>query len=110
MSCFVIADLALVAAVNTLAHFCFKRSSLIKRRRDFVFWQAAGNLAGFAGVLGYTWLLGRMGLHRAFPLVQGFTALGVQLVLGLLVFKERIGARAWIGALLVVGGMVAIQV
>ncbi len=96
-------------AVNTAAHVCLKMSAAGKGVRRFLFWQVLGNLGGFLGVLAFTALLKSMALHVAYPLTQGLTAIGVQLVGGRLVLKERIPPLAWAGTGLIVAGIVLIS-
>ncbi len=91
---------------NTVAHVCLKLSAARKGLRLFVAWQVAGNLASFLGVLAYTALLRGISLHVAYPLTEGLTAVGVQLVGGMLVLRERISAAAWVGTGLILSGIV----
>ncbi len=72
----------------------------------FILWQAAGNLAAFLGVLAYTAILRNMSLHVAYPLTEGLTAVGVQLIGGVLLFRERIPPIAWAGTGLILSGIV----
>jgi multidrug transporter EmrE-like cation transporter len=57
-------------------------------------------------VLAYTALLRGMSLHLAYPLTEGLTAIGVQLIGGMIVFKERIPPLALAGTGLILSGMV----
>jgi multidrug transporter EmrE-like cation transporter len=91
---------------NTGAHICLKLSAAGKGVKRFLFWQMIGNLAGFAGVLAYTLILRTISLHVAYPLTEGLTAIGVQLVGALIVFHERIPRLAWIGTGLILCGIV----
>lgn len=91
---------------NTTAHACLKKSADVRGLRLFVLWQAAGNGAAFLGVLAYTMLLRTMSLHVAYPLTEGITAVGVQLVAGILLFRERIPPIAWVGTGLILSGIV----
>ena len=102
-----IVALLLVAnmAANTAAHIFLKRSAGGGGIKRFLFWQVLGNLVGFVGVLAYTLLLKGMPLHTAYPLTEGLTAIGVQLVGGLLVLKEKIRPLAWAGTGLVLAGI-----
>ncbi len=92
--------------VNTGAHICLKRSAASARARTFVFWQVLGNLAAFLGVLAYTAVLRDLSLHVAYPLTEGLTAIGVQVVGGVIVFREKIPALAWAGTGLIVAGII----
>ncbi len=99
---------------NTGAHICFKLSAAAeedrrRRVRRFLLWQAAGNLAAFGGVLVYTVLLKGMSLHVAYPLTEGMTAVGVQIVGGMLVFRERVPLLAWVGTGLILSGIVLLS-
>ena len=69
---------------------------------------AAGNLAGFVGVLAYTGLLRTLPLHVAFPLSRGLVVLGVQLVAALLVFHETFRLTEAAGAVLVTAGILLV--
>jgi multidrug transporter EmrE-like cation transporter len=100
------------AAANTAGHISFKRSAEAgrDRMRAFLSWQVVGNLAGFAGVLAYTFVLRSMSLHVAFPLEQALTALGVQILASRLLFREHIAPLAWAGTALVMVGIAVMQV
>ena len=74
----------------------------------FLAFQAAGNLAGFGGVLMYTWLMRRAPLHVAFPLTRGAGVLGVQLVGSVLVFHEAFSPREIVGAIVVATGIILV--
>jgi multidrug transporter EmrE-like cation transporter len=91
---------------NTGAHIFFKRSAEPHGMKAFIRWQVAGNCAAFLGVLAYTALLRGMTLHVAYPLTEGLTAIGVQLVASIAVFRERIPPLAWAGTGLVLSGIV----
>ena len=93
-------------AANTGAHVCFKWSALSRGMKRFLLWQVGGNLAAFLGVLAYTSLLRGMSLHVAYPLTEGLSAIGVQVVGGLIVFRERIPILAWAGTGLILSGIV----
>jgi multidrug transporter EmrE-like cation transporter len=69
---------------------------------------AAGNLAGFVGVLAYTGLLRTLPLHVAFPLSRGVVVLGVQLVAALLIFHETFRLTEAAGAVLVTAGILLV--
>jgi multidrug transporter EmrE-like cation transporter len=91
---------------NTGAHVCLKRSAVSRGVKRFLLWQVIGNLAAFLGVLAYTALLRGMSLHVAYPLTEGLTAVGVQIVGGMIVFRERISPLAWAGTGLILSGIV----
>ena len=91
---------------NTTAHVCLKNSAGAPGARLFILWQAAGNCAAFLGVLAYTAILRSMSLHAAYPLTEGLTAVAVQLVGGMLLFRERIPPMAWAGTGLILSGIV----
>ena len=90
---------------NTAAHICLKLSAGGKGTRRFLFWQVLGNLAAFLGVLAFTALLRGTSLHVAYPLTEGLTAVGVQLVGGMLVLKEKISPLVWVGTSLILSGI-----
>ena len=92
-------------AANTGAHICLKRSAEKRGLRTFITWQVAGNLAAFLGALAYTALLRGMSLHVAYPLTEGLTAIGVQLVGGMIVFRERVPPLALAGTGLILSGI-----
>jgi multidrug transporter EmrE-like cation transporter len=102
--------LAADMTANTGAHICLKLSAERRGVRRFILWQVAGNLAGLLGALAYTALMRTMPLHTAYPLTEGLTAIGVQLVGGLLVLRERIPPLAWAGTGLVLAGVVLISI
>jgi multidrug transporter EmrE-like cation transporter len=91
---------------NTGAHLCLKRSAQRTKVRAFLFWQVLGNLGAFLGVLAYTAVLRDLSLHVAYPLTEGLTAIGVQVVGGVIVFREKISAVAWAGTGLILAGIV----
>jgi len=91
---------------NTGAHICLKYSAGRTQAKAFLFWQVLGNLGGFLGVLAYTALLRDLSLHVAYPLTEGLTAVSVQVVGGLIVFRERIPAAAWAGTGLILAGVI----
>jgi multidrug transporter EmrE-like cation transporter len=97
------------AAANTAGHACFKLSSAVDKPRTFIFWQIIGNLAAFVGVLAYTGLMCKMSLLMAFPLTQGLTAIGVQVVASLILFRERISLLAWVGTILIAVGIIVMN-
>ncbi len=76
----------------------------------FVTMLAAGNVAGFAGVLVYTGLLRTLPLHVAFPLSRGLVVLSVQLVAALVVFHESFRFTEAAGAMLVAAGIILVGV
>jgi multidrug transporter EmrE-like cation transporter len=102
--------LAASLAANTAAHISLKLSAAGRGPRAFIAWQVAGNVASFLGVLAYTALLRTVSLHVAYPLSEGLTAVGVLFAGGLLVLKEKISARAWVGTGLVLCGIVLFSV
>jgi multidrug transporter EmrE-like cation transporter len=91
---------------NTTAHMCLKKSAGGGGVKLFILWQAAGNFAAFLGVLAYTAILRNMSLHVAYPLTEGLTAVAVQLIGGVLLFRERIPPIAWAGTGLILSGIV----
>ena len=74
--------------------------------RQFLAWQVVGNFAAFGGTLAFTALLRGVPLHVAYPLTEGLTAVGVQVVGGLVVFHEKIPPLAWAGTGLILCGIV----
>ena len=96
--------LVLVTAANIL----LKRSSQAPRALPFIVMFAAGNLAGFAGVLAYTAVLRMTPLHIAFPLSRGLVVLGIQLFAALVVFREAFALREVAGIALVTAGIILV--
>lgn len=94
------------AASNTGAHVSLKRSALSRGAKAFVLWQVVGNLAAFLGTVAYTTILRDMSLHVAYPLTEGLSAVGVQIVGSVILFRERISPLAWAGTGLIVLGIV----
>jgi multidrug transporter EmrE-like cation transporter len=71
---------------------------------------AAGNVAGFVGILAYTGLLRTLPLHVAFPLSRGLVVLGVQLAASLVFFHERFTLKEAGAVALVTAGIVLVGV
>jgi multidrug transporter EmrE-like cation transporter len=103
-SVFLLCYLVFVTAANILLKFS------AQTRETWLFFSllAAGNLAGFVGVLAYTGLLRTLPLHVAFPLSRGLVVLGVQLVGALLVFHETFRVTEAAGAVLVTAGIILV--
>jgi multidrug transporter EmrE-like cation transporter len=97
--------LLLNLAFNVLANGSFKLSALGGSWRSFLGWQDVGNLAGLITVITLTWLLRYHPLHVVFPVTTGLAVLGVQVLAASLLFREPIGARQWLGTLLIVLGI-----
>jgi multidrug transporter EmrE-like cation transporter len=94
----------------TSANILLKLSAGAHRTWPLLALLAAGNLAGFAGVLVYTGLLRTLPLHVAFPLSRGLVVLGVQLVGALLVFHETFRMTEAAGAVLVAAGIILVGI
>ena len=92
----------------TAANIFLKLSADARGVWMFLAFQAAGNLAGLAGVLLYTGLLRSMPLHVAFPLSRGVVVLGVQLVASLLVFHEVFRPTEAVGTAVVAAGIILV--
>jgi multidrug transporter EmrE-like cation transporter len=90
---------------NIVANAGFKFSALSPNWRGFLAWQVIGNLAGLITVLTLTALLRFLPLHVAFTVTTGLAVLGVQLGAAALIFHETISRNHWLGALLVVLGI-----
>lgn len=69
---------------------------------------AAGNVAGFVGILAYTGLLRTLPLHVAFPLSRGLVVLGVQLFASVAFFHERFTLKEAGGVVLVTAGVLLV--
>ncbi|MGC8786148.1 MAG: SMR family transporter [Anaerolineae bacterium] len=94
--------------LTSLANVGFKLSAASHIWRAFLFWQMAGNLAGFAGVLVFTGLLRLVPLHVAYPITQGLSVIAVQVLVARLLFREPVGMSQWVGTVLVIAGIVLI--
>jgi multidrug transporter EmrE-like cation transporter len=94
----------------TSANIFLKLSADAHESRLFWTTLAAGNLAGFAGVLAYTGLLRTLPLHVAFPLSRGLVVLGVQLVAALIVFHESFRLTEAAAAVLVTAGIILVGI
>jgi multidrug transporter EmrE-like cation transporter len=92
----------------TAANALLKLSADASTAAPFLLFQAAGNVAGFVGVLAYTGLMRTLPLHVAFPLTQGFAVLGVQLLASLLIFREAFTPREAAGSILVAAGILLV--
>jgi multidrug transporter EmrE-like cation transporter len=92
----------------TSANIFLKLSADARGVWMFVGMQAAGNLAGLAGILAYTGLLRTLPLHVAFPLSRGLVVLGVQLAASVLVFRETFRLTEALGAGLVAAGVIVV--
>lgn len=94
----------------TSANILLKLSADAHETWFFVTMLAAGNLAGFVGVLAYTGLLRTLPLHVAFPLTRGLVVIGVQLVAALIVFRESFRLSEAAGVVLVTAGIILVGV
>jgi len=93
---------------NVLSNASLKVSADSRTWRQFLAWQVVGNLTGLVTVLTLTALLRYLPLHVAFPLTTGLTVIGMQVVAAHWLFHESIGMTQWVGALLVVVGILLI--
>lgn len=101
--------LALVIAnllFNIVANACFKLSAGSGSIRGFIAWQVVGNLSGFITVITLTAMLRFLPLHVAFPVTTGLAVIGVQMISGSLFFGESVSSNDWLGAFLVVIGII----
>ena len=94
----------------TGANIFLKLSADAHDTRILLVMLAAGNLAGFVGVLAYTGLLRTLPLHVAFPLSRGLGVLGVQLLAALVFFRESFTAREAAAVVLVTAGIVLVGI
>jgi drug/metabolite transporter (DMT)-like permease len=104
VTAFAAANLVFATAANILLKLSADASTTLM----FLFYQAAGNLLGLAGILAYTGLLRRLPLHIAFPLTQGLAAVAISAVGSRLVFRETFTAREAAGCAIVMLGVVLI--
>ncbi len=84
----------------------FKLSAQSSNLRGFITWQVVGNLAGFVTVIMLTWMLKYIPLSVAFPLTSGLGVIGVQFIASHWFFGEVIPWQHWLGAILVIFGIV----
>ena len=92
----------------TAANVFLKLSADAHDTRIFLLMLAAGNLAGFVGVLAYTGLLRTLPLHVAFPLSRGLVVLGVQLLASVVFFRERFSPKETAAVVLVAAGIILV--
>lgn len=93
---------------NIIANAGFRESAMSVDLRGFLSWQVVGNLAGLATVLTLTALLRFVPLHVAFPITTGLAVVGVQIVASYAIFHESISRADWLGAGLIVVGILLI--
>lgn len=93
---------------NIVAAVAFRFSADSHNWRAFLAWQVVGNLAGFVTVLVLTALLHYVPLHVAYPVTTGLAVIGVQVVAAAFLFREAIAVADWLGALLIVIGVVVL--
>jgi len=93
---------------NIVANASFKVSASSPNVRSFLTWQVIGNIAGFITVLTLTGLLRYIPLSIAYPVTMGLAVLGVQVVAASVLFREPITPAQWLGALLIVLGIMLI--
>lgn len=91
---------------TVIANSSFKVSAQSTHWRNFLLWQVVGNLAGFVTVILLTLLLRYQPLTVAFPLTTGLGVIGVQIIAGYYLFGEPISQERWLGAILVILGIV----
>jgi multidrug transporter EmrE-like cation transporter len=94
----------------TGANIFLKLSADAHDTRILLVMLAAGNLAGFVGVLAYTGLMRTLPLHVAFPLSRGMAVLGVQLLAALVFFHESFTTREAAAVALVTAGIILVGV
>jgi multidrug transporter EmrE-like cation transporter len=92
----------------TSANIFLKLSADANGAWMFLAFQAAGNGAGFVGILAYTALLRTLPLHIAFPLTRGLVVLGVQLAASVIVFHEVFRPTEAAGVGLVAAGIILV--
>ncbi len=95
-------------AFNIIANAALRVSTHSATWRDVLIWQVIGNLAGFVTVITLTGLLHYTPLSIAFPVTEGLSVLGVQLVAAACLFREPINFTQWIGASLIVVGILLV--
>ncbi len=93
---------------NIVSNASFKLSAASSNWRGFLLWQIIGNVSGLITVLTLTGLLRMLPLHVVFPITTGLAVIGVQLVAAQWLFNEPISRAQWLGAWLVVAGILLI--
>jgi multidrug transporter EmrE-like cation transporter len=91
---------------TVIANSSFKVSAQSTHWRNFLLWQVVGNLAGFVTVILLTLLLRYQPLSVAFPLTTGLGVIGVQIIASYYLFGESISQERWLGAILIILGIV----
>lgn len=87
----------------------FKWSAASRGLRDFLWWQVVGNVAGFLGVLSFTFLLRLIPLYMAYAFTAGLGFVSVQVIGARLIFGEAITASQWLGIALIASGVVLVS-
>jgi multidrug transporter EmrE-like cation transporter len=91
---------------TVVANASFKVSAQSTNWRNFLLWQVIGNLAGLVTVITLTWLLRYQPLSVAFPLTTGLGVIGVQIIASWWWFGEEISPGRWLGAILIILGII----
>jgi multidrug transporter EmrE-like cation transporter len=87
----------------------FKRSAASSGTRDFLRWQAVGNVAGFLSVLALTGILRFIPLHLATAFTVGLGFVAIQFFGAHLVCGETITTSQWLGITLIAVGVVVVS-
>jgi len=94
---------------TVVANAAFRLSAHGATWRAVLGWQVVGNLAGLVTVLTLTGLLRYAPLSVAFPMTTGLGILGVQIVAADWWFHESIRAVQWLGAALIIVGILLVN-
>jgi len=110
MKTLAIAGLILVnISFTVVSNVGLEWSAASNRLRGFLWWQVVGNVAGFLGVLAFTFLLRFIPLHLAYAFTAGLGFVAVQFFGAHLVCGEAITTSQWLGMALIAGGVVIVS-
>jgi len=94
---------------NVIANVSFKWSALSARLREFLAWQAVGNVSGFLAVLSLTFVMRFVPLSLALSFSWGLGFIAIQVIGAHFVFHEAVSALQWLGVAFIAGGLVLVS-
>jgi multidrug transporter EmrE-like cation transporter len=92
-----------------VSNVALKWSAASHGLRDFLWWQVVGNVAGFLGVLAFTFLLRLVPLYLAYAFTAGLGFVSVQVIGARLIFGEAITANQWLGIAFIASGVILVS-